>query len=81
MSAQEESEKEGAAQRSHFVPGTTCPRCFWLPPASLKGLMALAVVTREQSRAWSELALGNFEERYVKVCQLFPQNNKLNSLS
>ncbi|KAL2301100.1 hypothetical protein Nmel_011657 [Mimus melanotis] len=31
---QEESEKEGAAQRSHFVPGKTpAPRSFWLPPA------------------------------------------------
>lgn len=37
--AQEESEKEGAAQRSHFVPGTPpVPRSFWLLPASLKGL-------------------------------------------
>lgn len=80
--AQEENEKEGAAQRSHFVPGATpVPRSFWLPPVSLKGLMVLAVVTREQSRAWSELALGNLEERYVKVCELFPQKNKLNSLS
>lgn len=37
----QESEKESAAQRSHFVPGTTpTPRSFWLPPASLKGLTA-----------------------------------------
>lgn len=52
------------------------------PPQEASGCLTEGTdCTGKQSKAWSDLTLGNLEQRYVKVSQLFPKNNKLNSLS